>query len=93
MKKSLFQQAFDSKVKSERLLDKAVQEIVRKKGFSDDQVLNFGASWTTGCETVVTYKDRGEFSDLDARFLESMTKEEIIARLSQYEENLFEEEL
>lgn len=92
MPKSLYQQAFDHKVKSETLLDKAIQEIARQKGFSEKQALNFGASWTTGCETVVTYQDRGELSDLDIHVMESMTKDDIIKRLSRYEKNLFNEE-
>ena len=93
MAKSLYKQALFHKYKSEDLLNKAVQEIVREKGFSEDQVLNFGASWASGSETVVSYKGCGELADLDMRFLHAMTKEEIMKRLLYGEDkDLFENE-
>lgn len=92
-RKTKYQLAFAYKIKSQQYLDQYVQDIARRKGFTEDQVLKFGACWTTGAETVVTYDGCGEFADLDAKFMDGYNKEEIMARLNRAEgRDIFAEE-
>ena len=82
--KKLLLKAIDYKNKSEELLDKAVQELMRTKGFSEDQVALFDACFASGSETVVTFNYDGEFNDLGLENYCTMTKEEIIDYLSKF---------
>ena len=80
----LLSKAISYKVESEALLDKAVQELMRTKGFSEEQVALFDASFSGGCETIVAFNHDGDFADLGLENYCSMTKEEIIDYLSEY---------
>ena len=80
----LLSEAVKYKYKSEGLLDKAVQELMRTKGFSEEQVALFDACFASGHETVVTFNCDGEFNDLDLENYCTMTKEEIIDYLSDF---------
>lgn len=80
----LLSKAIDYKNESETLLDKAVQELMRTKGFSEEQVALFDACFASGCETIVRFNRDGEFADLGLENYCGMTKEEIIDCLSEY---------
>lgn len=80
----LLSKAIDYKNNSESFLDKAVQELMRTKGFSEEQVTLFDACFASGTETVVTFNRDGEFNDLGLENYSTMTKEEIIDYLSEY---------
>lgn len=79
--------AFERKVESEKLLEKAVRMLMREKKFSEEAVNHFGACYAGGNETVVNFCGEGEFADLDLREASVMTKEEIINRISRYLSN------
>ena len=76
--------AIDYKNESEALLDKAVQELMRTKGFSEEQVALFDACFAGGNETVVTFNRDGEMNDFGLENYCTMTKEEIIKYLSKF---------
>lgn len=80
----LLSKAIEYKNESESFLDKAVKELMRTKGFSEEQVALFDACFATGTETIVTFNYDGEFNDLGLENYCSMTKEEIIDYLSEY---------
>lgn len=80
----LLSKAIEYKNESEGLLDKAVQELMRTKGFSEEQVALFDACFASGTETIVTFNHDGEFNDLGLENYCTMTKEEIIDYLSEY---------
>ena len=80
----LLSKAIDYKNNSEGLLDQAVQELMRTKGFSEEQVALFDACFAGGCETIVRFNRDGEFADLGLENYCGMTKEEIIDYLSDY---------
>ena len=80
----LLSKAIDYKNASERLLDQAVQELMRTKGFSEEQVALFDACFASGFETIVSFNRDGEFADLGLENYCGMTKEEIIDYLSEY---------
>jgi hypothetical protein len=42
-RKTKYQLALAHKIKSQQYLDQYVQDIARRKGFTEDQVLKFGA--------------------------------------------------
>lgn len=80
----LLSKAKEYKYKSEEQLDKAVRELMRTKGFSEEQVALFDACFASGTETVVTFNYDGEFNDLGLENFCTMTKEEIIEYLSKF---------
>ncbi len=80
----LLSKAIDYKNKSETFLDKAVKELMRTKGFSEEQVALFDACFAGGSETVVCFNRDGEYGDLGLENYCGMTKEEIIDFLSGY---------
>ena len=80
----LLSKAIKYKNESESFLDKAVKELMRTKGFSEEQVALFDACFASGTETIVTFNYDGEFNDLGLENYCSMTKEEIIDYLSEY---------
>ena len=80
----LLSKAIEYKIKSEGLLVDAVQELMRTKGFSEEQVALFDACFAGGCETIVRFNCDGEFADLGLENYCGMTKEEIIDYLSEY---------
>ena len=80
----LLSKAIEYKSESESFLDKAVKELMRTKGFSEEQVALFDACFASGTETIVTFNYDGEFNDLGLENYCSMTKEEIIDYLSEY---------
>lgn len=80
----LLSKAIEYKNESESFLDKAVKELMRTKGFSEEQVALFDACFASGTETIVTFNYDGEFNDLGLENYCSMTKEEIIDYLSEY---------
>ena len=83
----LLSKAIDYKNNSEGLLDKAVQELMRTKGFSEEQVALFDACFAGGCETIVRFNRDGEFADLGLENYCGMTKEEIIHYLKKFLSN------
>lgn len=80
----LLSKAIDYKNESETFLDKAVQELMRTKGFSEEQVALFDACFSSGTETIVRFNYDGEFNDLGLENYCTMTKEQIIDYLSEY---------
>ena len=80
----LLSKAIAYKNESESFLNKAVQELMRTKGFSEEQVALFDACFASGTETIVTFNYDGEFNDLGLENYCTMTKEEIIDYLSKY---------
>ena len=80
----LLSKATEYKHKSEGYLGKAVQELMRTKGFSEEQVILFDACFASGDETIVTFNYDGEFNDLGLENYCTMTKEEIINYLSKF---------
>jgi len=82
--RKLLSKAIDYKNESESFLDKAVQELMRTKGFSEEQVALFDACFATGTETIVAFNHDGEFNDLGLENYCTMTKEQIIDYMSEY---------
>lgn len=80
----LLSKAIDYKNKSETFLDKAVKELMRTKGFSEEQVALFDACFAGGSETVVCFNRDGEYGDLGLENYCTMTKEQIIDYMSEY---------
>ena len=80
----LLSKAIEYKNESEIFLDKAVQELMRTKGFSEEQVALFDACFASGTETIVAFNHDGEFNDLGLENYCTMTKEQIIDYLSDY---------
>ena len=80
----LLSKAIDYKNKSETFLDKAVKELMRTKGFSEEQVALFDVCFAGGNETVVTFNRDGEMNDFGLENYCTMTKEEIIKYLSKF---------
>jgi len=80
----LLSKAIEYKNKSEVFLNKAVQELMRTKGFSEEQVALFNACFASGQETVVTFNCDGEMNDLGLENYCTMTKEEIIHYLKKF---------
>lgn len=80
----LLSKAISYKNKSESFLDKAVRELMRTKGFSEEQVALFDACFAGGTETIVAFNHDGEFNDLGLENYCTMTKEEIIDYLSKF---------
>ena len=78
----LSEQAFEKKVESEKLLDKAVQTLMSEKGFSKEAVSLFNACFAGGNETVISFNLEGEMADLDLAIASIMSKDEIIHCLS-----------
>ena len=76
--------AYSHKVKSENLLEKAVQVLMQDKGFGDVTASQFSACFAGGNETVINFCREGEFADLDIKEAAAMTKDEIICRLSRF---------
>jgi hypothetical protein len=69
---------------SERYLDTSIQELMRTKGFTAEQVILFRACFAGGNETVVSFNSDGEFNDLGVIDYANMDKEEIISYLSDF---------
>jgi len=80
----LLSKAIEYKNESETFLGKAVQELMRTKGFSEEQVALFDACFASGTETIVVFNHDGEFNDLGLENYCTMTKEQIIDYLSDY---------
>lgn len=80
----LLSNAIRHKVKSEGLLDEAVRELMRTKGFSEEQCRLFGACFAGGQETIVTFNNDGEDNDFGLENYCGMTKEEIIKYMSRF---------
>ena len=80
----LLSKAIDYKNKSETFLDKAVKELMRTKGFSEEQVALFEVCFASGIESIVGFNHDGEFSDLGLENYCTMTKEQIIDYMSEY---------
>ena len=80
----LLSKAISYKNKSESFLDKAARELMRTKGFSEEQVALFDACFAGGTETIVAFNHDGEFNDLGLENYCTMTKEEIIDYLSKF---------
>lgn len=80
----LLSNAIAHKIKSESLLDKAVRELMRTKGFSEEQCLLFGACFAGGQETIVSFNNDGEYADFGLENYCGMTKEEIINYMSKF---------
>lgn len=76
--------AIAHKIKSESLLTKAVRELMRAKGFSEEQCQLFDACFASGSETVVTFNYDGEYADFGLENYGNMTKEEIINYMSKF---------
>lgn len=72
------------KHKSQGLLDEAVQELMRTKGFSEEKVRLFDACFVSGGETVVRFNLDGEQNDFGLENYRDMTKEEIIYYLKKF---------
>ena len=80
----LLSKAIEYKNKSEAFLNKAVQELMRTKGFSEEQVALFNACFASGQETIVTFNCDGEMNDFGLENYCTMTKEEIIHYLKKF---------
>lgn len=80
----LLSKAVAYKYKSEGLLDNAVQELMRTKGFSEEQVALFDACFAGGSETIVRFNLDGEDNDFGLENYRGMTKEEIIHYLKKF---------
>ena len=80
----LLSNAIAHKFKSESLLDKAVRELMRTKGFSEEQCQLFGACFAGGQETIVTFNNDGEDNDFGLENYSGMTKEGIINYMSKF---------
>lgn len=80
----LLNKAFSARYQAEGLLDEAVVELMKSKGFSEEIALKFRACFASGTETVISFNYEGELADLDVGVANSMNKEEIIERLSEH---------
>ena len=80
----LLSKAIAYKNKSEGILDDAVRELMRAKGFSEEQCQLFDACFAGGCETIVRFNSDGEYADFGLENYGDMTKEEIINYMSRF---------
>lgn len=80
----LLAKATRHKYKSELLLDEAAKELMRSKGFSEEQVELFSACFAGGHETIITFNQRGEDNDMGLENFCTMTKEEIIKWMEKF---------
>ena len=80
----LLSNAIAYKNKSEGLLDDAVRELMRTKGFSEEQCQLFDACFAGGSETIVRFNADGEYADFGLENYGDMTKEEIINYMSRF---------
>lgn len=80
----LLTKAIAHKNKSEGLLDDAVRELMRTKGFSEEQCQLFDACFAGGTETIVRFNCDGEYADFGLENYGGMTKKEIINYLSRF---------
>ena len=80
----LLSKAIAYKNKSEGLLDDAVRELMRTKGFSEEQCQLFDACFAGGSETIVRFNTDGEYADFGLENYGDMTKEEIINYMSKF---------
>ena len=78
--KSLYEVAYNYKIKAENNLTKCVQLIAKRKGFVNWD--EFDCCFATGTQTVVQFNN--EFADIDLDIVEmaNMTAEEIIERFT-----------
>jgi len=77
------------KVKSHDIINKLAKQIGKEKGFKNWHL--FSADFATGNETVVSFNYEGEMSDLDLTIFNNMTKEEIICRFTEWDQNISKE--
>ena len=80
----LLSEAIRHKVKSEGLLDLAAKELMRTKGFSEEQVALFSACFAGGQETIIHFNSDGEDADFGLENYGGMPKEDIIGYLSRF---------
>lgn len=80
----LLSKAIKFKVESEGLLDKAVQELMKTKGFTEEQCQLFNACFAGGSETIVAFNNDGEDNDFGLENYGGMTREEIVDYLSKF---------
>lgn len=85
--KQLLNKACALQIKSEYLLSEAAKELALYVGFSSEESKLFNAIFATGGETIVTYNEVGNMSDLDLSFMETMTKQQIMEKLYKYEKD------
>ena len=64
----------------EGCVDKAAQALMKDKGFKHWD--KFGATMVGGGETIITFSGYCEMADLDLEYADTMTKDQIIERLS-----------
>ena len=83
----LLSKAVEYKYESEWLLDSAVKELMRTKGFSEEQVALFDACFAGGNETIVRFNHEGEDNDFGLENYRGMTKDEIIHYLKKFLSN------
>lgn len=84
--KQLLNKSFVLRIESECLLSQAAKELALSIGFSEESKL-FSAIFVTGGETIVTYNEIGNMSDLDLSVMETMTKQQIMGKLYKYEKD------
>ena len=79
---TLMRKAFSYKCQSEQYLRDAVVTLMLQKGFQKDIAELFDCDFAGGNETIVLFNGDGEMSDLDLRYVRSMSREEIICQMA-----------
>ena len=74
---------------SNDIISNLAKRIGKEKGFKNWDL--FSACFTTGRETVVSFNQECEMSDLDLVVMKGMTREEIIEKFTTWYQNISEE--
>lgn len=80
--KTMLSKACDYSTRADDWATRAVREIARQKGFSDEQIQLFRGQFATGYEVLVIYNDADDGRELHIETMAGMTKSEIMSYFS-----------
>lgn len=80
--KTMLSKACDYSARADDWATRAVREIARQKGFSDEQILLFNGQFATGYEVLVIYSDADDGREMLIETMAGMTKSEIMSYFS-----------
>ena len=75
----MLSKACDYSARADYWATRAVQEVVRQKGFSDEQIQLFCGQFATGDEVLVIYNDVDDGREMLIETMAGMTKSEIMS--------------
>lgn len=78
----MLSKACDYSARADDWATRAVREIARQKGFSDEQILLFNGQFATGYEVLVIYNEADDGREMLIETMAGMTKSEIMSYFS-----------